>query len=407
MIRNHHYHPPRPCFWVYGCVLWSLLGCSHDDDAGKPYTPPEPESHHASSVDFAIEKQRAAGIVIQELVPETGPATRRATGWLEVPPGRETIVRAATSGFLATRPNQQFPRLGDKVQSGEQRVAIQTILTPAEIAQMVVAKEDTDIEVEQSKISMELAEAQLNRLRDARETVTATRIDELRDRYEKSKAALKEAQQKLPYLLEEPYAERMLLKPYTIDTPFAGVITQTPVAEGQLVLQGDSLWTISDWSQLWLRVPLFEDYAAEIDANVQATVSTATTKLPRPASYLTVPIATRPHTRTIDLLFAVENSELMLRPGQTMTITLPLTKKSQGLRCPRSAIIYDNLGNTFVFVALDENHFERRRVELDSSREKDVGVSRGLVAQDRVVVTGAQLLYAEEFKGNLSAGDDD
>ena len=74
------------------------------------------------------------------------------------------------------------------------------------------------------------------------------------------------------------------------------------------------------------------------------------------------------------------------------------TGARQGLRLPRSAMVRHG-GQAFVFVAVSEDAFERRRVELAPPQTDGVIVTGGLKADDRVVVTGAQQLLSEELKG--------
>src|SRR5207244_3639314 len=110
----------------------------------------------------------------------------------EVPPGRESIVRAPVSGVLAIQ-SKKTPAIGDAVMPGGQMLSLQMFLSPTEIAQLVQAKEETDIQIDQAYVSMQLAENQLRAIANAQDTVTATRLNELRDQFERSKVALKEA----------------------------------------------------------------------------------------------------------------------------------------------------------------------------------------------------------------------
>lgn len=54
---------------------------------------------------------------------------------------------------------------------------------------------------------------------------------------------------------------------------------------------------------------------------------------------------------------------------------------------------------------LGNREFARREVRLDATTEKGWLVTRGLTEQDRVVVTGAQMLLSEERRGEIPPGE--
>ncbi len=74
------------------------------------------------------------------------------------------------------------------------------------------------------------------------------------------------------------------------------------------------------------------------------------------------------------------------------------TEARHGWRLPRSAVLRHE-GQSFVFVAVREDTFERRRVELAPPQTDGVMITAGVKAEERVVVTGAQQLLSEELKG--------
>src|SRR5436853_5128717 len=100
--------------------------------------------------------------------------------------------------------------------------------------------------MEQSLVSMKLAEEQLGRLKVAKDAVVGTRLVDLQEIYERSKAAYREARDKLPFLLKEPYDELALVKPVRLEAPLAGHVVDVHVAADQFVSPGDALWTIAD-----------------------------------------------------------------------------------------------------------------------------------------------------------------
>src|SRR5262249_51111906 len=156
-------------------------------------------------------------------------------------------------------------------------------------------------------VTMELSEAQLKAATDARGAVTGVRIDQLKEAYERSKVAYKEAQDKAPFLIQEPYENGVLVKPIVIATPIAGRILQVHVSAGQYVQAGEPLWTIADWTTLWLRVPLFETDFQRIPSDQPAELRDRTTGAVIQADPVSAPTETKTATRTVDRHFAVPN----------------------------------------------------------------------------------------------------
>ena len=106
---------------------------------------------------------------------------------------------------------------------------------------------------------MQMAEAQLKRYEHAKDVVAGVRVNDLRETYERAKVAYHEAQEKLPFLPKEPIEYPVNVESVPLAAPIAGRITALHVSPRQLVVQGDPLWTVADWSRLWVRVPVFED----------------------------------------------------------------------------------------------------------------------------------------------------
>jgi len=388
---------------LLGCLL--IPGCSESEP-----TEIEPDEAIVAStgiVHVDANQQDNIGLKTIPLELQRMPLLLRLTGWLTAPPDAETTVRAPVDGFVAIAEGRRLPTLGESVNPGKALTRLHVFLTPQEIAQLVVAKEDTDIQLEQALVSMRLAEDQLQRLGNARDAVAAVRVDEVRETYQRSKAAVEEVRDKLPYLAEEPYNEQMLVKPVLVTAPRGGKITQVHVAADQFVLAGDALWTVSDWSTLWVRVPVFEADLPRIARREAAQVETAELSVPLQAAPIDAPLATTPGLRTVDLYYALANPDWSLRAGQSVLVGVPTGMEEDVLLIPQSALLYDGQGAIWVYVRVDGHTFRRQRVEVGMRVGMDAVIPRGLQQDDEIVETGAQALYSEEFKGQIATGDDD
>ena len=391
------------------CLLTPLIvtfGCHRGEEPTDSLHQVEPATPGILQLD--ADAQQRSGIVLAAVRNEKVRITIPAVGWLEAPPAAETIIRAPVAGFAVVQSDQKWPILGQEVSSGASLVQLNVFLSPQEVSQLVLAKEDNDIQMQQALVTMELSEAQLKLVSAARDAVTGVRVDQLKEAFERSKAAYKEAQDKVPFLIQEPYENGVLVKPVRIEVPNAGRILLVHCAAGQFVQSGDPLWTIADWSTLWLRVPVFDGDVRRLDPSQSAIVRDRSTPDTTTAIPISVPIETKTATRTVDLYYKVENPDWKLRVGQSMAIELPTGNDQQALLIPCSAVLYDGFGQAGCYAADgDRTQFQRKRIELGPRHQDKVVVLRGLDADDVVVSVGAEQLAAEESRGDLSVEDDD
>ncbi len=79
---------------------------------------------------------------------------------------------------------------------------------------------------------------------------------------------------------------------------------------------------------------------------------------------------------------------------------------TSGVLIPDSAVVWA-LGEAWAYLALDDSHFARIGVATDIELADGWFVAEGLAAGERIVVIGAQTLYAEEFRWQVFEEDDD
>jgi multidrug efflux pump subunit AcrA (membrane-fusion protein) len=205
--------------------------------------------------------------------------------------------------------------------------------------------------------------------------------------------------------LQEPYDGLALVKPVPLDAPIAGSVLSVHVAPDQFVIQGDPLWTIADWSTLWVRIPVFEADLPEVSRGETALVAVPGTLARTPAAPVKALYTTRPRSRAVELLYEVQNADLALRSGQAVSIELPLGAAAEQVVVPRSAVLYD-AGNAWVYLRTGRDDFRRQRIETGRLLASDIVVTRGLAGGEDVVSVGAESIYGEEFKGSVSKDDD-
>lgn len=397
----------RRCVVKLTLILMLCISGCRNRDTSVGVAEIEPASNN-NALTLDAERREELGIVLCDVRSESVQSTLSAVGWLIDCPGTETIVRAPAAGFVLADASTQWPESGQSVTSNQVLAQLNIFLSPQEISQLVLAKEDNDIQMQQALVTMELSEAQLKLAVNARDAVTGVRIDQLKEAYERAKVANKEAQDKLPFLIQEPYSEGALVKPVSVKSTRAGRVVQMHVSPGQYVQNGEPLWTVADWSILWLRVPVFESEITGINREATAVIRDASSDSETAIQPLDIPVATNSGTRTVDVYYVVANPEWKYRVGQSLKVELPMPATEDAILIPRSAVLYDAFGQASCFAGeSNADEFRRFKIELGATHHDDVVVLRGLDKDAVVVSSGAQRLSADASKSELAVEDDD
>jgi membrane fusion protein, heavy metal efflux system len=395
----------RRLLLLLSVVPLAWAGC-RDDDVDRPAGPSEAEST-PGMVRLSTERQKAVGLVVRKSARRPVRSTLPAVGWLIAKPEHEALVKSPALGYVVPPPGKLHFDLGAQVAAGYELGSIEAVLSPQEQAQLVAAKEEADTIIRQSQVSMDLARGQLERVRKAEGATAGTRLLELEETVRKAEIAHKEALERLPFLPQEPYARPPSLKPMSLVAPLAGRVLEVYVSPRQLCCQGDVLWKLADWSTLWVRVPVFQADLPRVSAEAPVQVSIPGTHDVLPAQPLPLPPSTSPTDRTVDLRYELSNAAGRLHPGQAVSVTLPVGGESVRTLLPRSAVLWDLQGGTWVYLQASGDSFRRARVELGPIVGDEVVVERGLEGEVPVVAVGAETLYGEEFHGSLPAAEDD
>jgi membrane fusion protein, heavy metal efflux system len=190
---------------------------------------------------------------------------------------------------------------------------------------------------------------------------------------------------------------------FVLRSPVNGVVTERRATSGAHVAAGEMLFRIVDTQQVQVlgQVPEMRlATARQADAG-EIDVPGGTTRVPagRLASLGRVLDA---RTRTVPMVFALDNTALGLAVGQSVALHLLLPEATPRPVVPASAIV-DDAGRPIVFVQTDGESFERRAVTLGARSGNVVQVMDGIKAGDRVVTTGAYLVRLASLSTQVPA----
>lgn len=391
---------------ICALLLALVAGCQGDAERSQRANDSTSRVSRGGALIIRQEAQAAIGLMIAPVQQRDVPQVMPATGWLAAPPRGEVVIKAPTTGFIVPTADADNS-LGRSVAKGERLAEIEVFLSPQEQAQLVTAKEDAEKERQQAHDTLMLNEDQLRRAEAAAPAAVAgIRLVELREIVAHARAAEEAARKKLPFLPEGAYDE-LHLKTVPIESPLSGRLIEIRVVPRQFVVAADPLWTIADWSRLWVRVPVFVTDLPRVKQDKPANMTVPGQNNVREVQPVHAPQFTEPGKQTVELVYEFENSPGELRPGQAVSVSLPTGARQMEIVIPRSAVLWDGMGNSWVYVRTADDAFRRQKIETGQLLGEQVTVHRGLKLSDEIVSTAAEALYGEEFKDQIQLEEKD
>jgi hypothetical protein len=110
---------------------------------------------------------------------------------------------------------------------------------------------------------------------------------------------------------------------------------------------------------------------------------------------VTAPPSSDPAASTTDLFFQLEAGTF--RPGQRVSVIVPLRSRQKAAVVPWSAIVFDVHGGAWVYANTAPHVFSRRRVEVRHVTAADAVLASGPPPGTRVVTVGAAEIFGTEF----------
>lgn len=192
---------------------------------------------------------------------------------------------------------------------------------------------------------------------------------------------------------------------FALRAPFDGVIVTTAAVTGQSVGAGDAVVRVVDPREVWLYTRISEADAAKAARPIGATFSLSGSDevidiASRGGRLVSVGAALDPATRTLPVLFALDNADGALKPGMFARATVFTGESGEGVVIPASAVVDDG-GRPTVFVMEGGEAFFKRVVRLGARDGDRVQVLSGVAAGDRVVSSGAYEVHLSTVSGAI------
>lgn len=189
-------------------------------------------------------------------------------------------------------------------------------------------------------------------------------------------------------------------KTLTLRSPVRGVVVQKNVLAGQRIMAGEAVYQVADLREVWLEGEVFErDLAVMRLSQTVVAELAAFPGRPREGRIVYVSPTVAAETRTARIRVALQNPDLVLKPGMYATIRVRGTARTNVLQLPRSAVLVTGR-RTLVFVKDADGMLVPRDVELGQTVGDRVEILRGVAAGETVVASATFLVDAESNLGS-------
>lgn len=299
--------------------------------------------------------------LIEEYVNTTGTAMPKGAS--------ELSSNIAGKYFLQTNPRTSKPwQLGDKIYAGE----------------VIVKLEDQEylnsIQLETNQLNLELSETELTTQKSLYEKggVTLKELKTAEINFENSKTTVSNSKLKL---------EKM-----SITAPFDGILTDLSYyTQGTQIAAGTAIAKVMDYRTMYMEIQLPEKYISIVTPGQKVKLTNYTLPTDTITGEVTqLSPAIDASSRTFKGMIAIDNPQLLLRPGMFVKADVVTKQQQNVIVIPKSIILSRQKGKT-VFV-IERGIAIERIIETGLENVTDIEVTSGLAVDERIVVSGYETL---------------
>lgn len=361
-------------------------GKAKDEESGKG----EKNDEHgaAGRLKLSLEEINTAGIKVEELKGQS--LIDQVTLTATIRANQDRIAHVAPR--VSARIIKVNASLGDRVKPGQPLAQLDSI---------ELGEAHSTYRQAQSQFS--LAKSDFDRAQKLKAEDIIPEKDYLRARneFEKARASLRAAEDKLRLLDAAPHElDTGSFSRFPLNAPFAGTVIEKDAVLGELARPDKSIFTIADLSILWIEANLFEKDLGKVRVGAAASVTINAYPGEVFKGRLTYISSTvDKESRTVQARVEVPNPDGRLKPEMFATASIDTTSTSKALTMPQQAVLLVN-GQAMAFVQ-EAGGFEPRPVELGDKIGEWVVIRGGIREGDKLVVAGAYALKARMLKSQI------
>ncbi len=332
------------------------------------------------------------GIKIGAVQQQVVPRTLKVGGTIMPKPGGSALLRAPLAGTVEPPPGQKQLMLpGTKVRAGQTLLRLRPLVAPNRNL-LAETRRDLDQAQARFKTSDKAAARAQSLLKQGAGDQAGLEL--ALQNAAVAKAELRAAKERLQRARRDPLGADVSLP---LRAPRDGVILRLIAAQGQSVAQSAPLVEVVSPSELWVRVPLYVGRIGVIDRAARAQIQNLGGGLAVDAAWIDAPMTASGGGTVADLFYALPK-ESAFSPGARVTVQLTLLDSDKAKPVlPGTAVFYDSQGAAWVYIQIEANVFERRRVDVQTVIDDRVILARAPPKGSKVVIIGAMELYGTEF----------
>jgi len=322
---------------------------------------------------------RALGIQTAPLRSETDSVMARYPAQVIVPPQAEQVVSSPVAGLVS----QLLVQQNQRVRSGEPLLR----LVSPELGQL------------QLQLLQATARATLARQAARREQalfkegiIPQRRVQEAQAGLSEAEAALNQARAILRLsgmsaaTINRVAASGKLQDSITLTAKQAGIVTEIAVTPGQRVEAATALVHVAQTDSLWLDIQLPVAESAQWRAGTRVRIPGRDVT----ARILSASPTVSSSSQTVALRAVIEGKSGQVRPGEFVTVELPVSATQGSWVVPLSAVVY--AGKQAYLFARTQDGFEGRPVQVMGSAGQQLRVQGPVRAGEQVAVSGVVAL---------------
>lgn len=346
------------------------------------------EHGEAGQLKLTAEEIETAGVRVEMLAAQ--PLADQVVLTATIRANQDRIAHVAPR--VSARIDKVYANLGDNVKAGQPLALLDSI---------ELGEAHSTYRQAQSQLS--LAKADFERAQTLKADEIIPEKDYLRARaeYEKARASLRAAEDRLQLLdAEHRDLERGPTSHFPVMAPFAGTVIEKAAVLGELAQPDKSLFTVADLSSLWIEANLFEKDLGRVRLGAGATVTVTAYSGETFQGRLTyISSMVDKETRAVPARVEVPNPDRRLKPEMFATAAVSTGTSTPTMTLPQAAVLLVN-GQPTAFVR-EGGGFEPRAVELGDKLGDRVVIRSGIKSGEPVVVAGAYALKARLLKSQI------
>jgi RND family efflux transporter MFP subunit len=193
--------------------------------------------------------------------------------------------------------------------------------------------------------------------------------------------------------IREMAKRREVVHDIRVQSPADGVVLKRNVSSGLRFDRGFEFYRIADLKRVWILADVYRDQLPFVRRGASARITTAEESHALSATVSPSEPIFDEATLTLKVRLEAANPRGALKPGMFVDVEFPVHLPAT-LVVPADAIVDSGLRKT-VFVDCGNGHFEPRLVETGSRLGDHVEVTKGLVAGERIVISGTFFVDSE------------